>query len=206
VVGFEWEQGAWSVRTEADDLYHGEVLILTPPVPQSLDLLQVSGLDLEPELVQRLESVSYEPCIAVLALLNGTSQIPEPGGLWLAGNPIAWIADNQKKAISPQAAAITIHAGAAFSRAHWEADETAVVGQLLDAARPWLGREPIQTQVHRWRYAKPVTFYGEASLRLNGPGPLLLTGDAMVGPRIEGAFLAGLAASSELVSGLRDRR
>jgi renalase len=202
VVEISWDRGGWTVRTEAGWLFRGSFLVLTPPVPQSLELIHASGVMLPSVVEDRLQAVAYESCLAVLALLRGPSQIPEPGGMWLSGKSIAWIGDNQQKGISPRGAAVTIHAGARFSRTHWETDEDIIAGQLLAAAGRWLGSEVAQYQVHRWRYSKPSTFYGESCLHLDEPGPWVLAGDALVAPRIEGAFLSGLSAAEAILSWL----
>jgi hypothetical protein len=152
---------------------------MTPPVPQSLALIDGAGVALPPAVESRLRVVHYESCLAVLALLCGPSQIPEPGGMWGSGEPVAWLGDNQRKGISPQAAAVTIHAGPAFSQAHWEADDHAVAGQLFAAAARWLGSEVAQYQVHRWRYSKPSTYFGQPCLALDQPGPWVLAGDGL---------------------------
>ena len=200
VVDLSWKRGVWAVRTEVGSLIHSGLLLLTPPVPQSLALLQASSIVLPPALESRLRAVRYESCLAVLALLRGPSEIPVPGGMWGSGEPVAWIADNQKKGISPEAAAVTIHAGPEFSRTHWQADDSVVAGQLFAAAAPWLGSEVVQYQVHRWRYSKPSTLFGESSLYQEKPGPWILAGDAMVAPRVEGAFLSGLSAAEAILS------
>jgi predicted NAD/FAD-dependent oxidoreductase len=122
--------------------------------------------------------------------------------MWLSGNPIAWIADNRQKGISPGGVGVTIHAGAGFSRVQWETDDDAVAGQLFAVAARWLGSEIAQYQVHRWRYSKPLTFYGESCIFLNEPGPWVMAGDALVAPRIEGAFLSGLSAADEILTWL----
>jgi predicted NAD/FAD-dependent oxidoreductase len=78
-----------------------------------------------------------------------------------------------------------------------------VVAELLfTAAARWLGSEVAQYQVHRWRYSKPATFYGESCLFLNEPGPWVLAGDGLVAPRIEGAFQSGLSASDAILTWL----
>jgi predicted NAD/FAD-dependent oxidoreductase len=200
VVKISWDCGRWSAHTEAESIFRGDILVLTPPVPQSLTLIHTSEIALPPAVKDRLHAVTYEACLAVLAFLLGPSQIPEPGGMWLAGDPIAWIADNQQKGISPRGVAVTIHAGAGFSQTQWETDDDAVAGQLLAAAARWLGTEVAQYQVHRWRYSKPATFYGESCLFLNEPGPWVLAGDGLVAPRIEGAFLSGLSAADAILS------
>jgi predicted NAD/FAD-dependent oxidoreductase len=202
VVELSWDGDGWSAHTEAGSLFRGDCLVLTPPVPQSLELIQVSGIALPPLVKDRLHAVTYEACLAVLALLREPSQIPEPGGMWLSGDPIAWMADNQQKGISPGATGVTIHAGARFSQTHWETDDDTVAGQLLTAAAGWLGSEVATYQVHRWRYSKPSTFYGESCLFLHQPGPWVLAGDGLVAPRIEGAFLSGLSAAEALLSWL----
>ncbi len=202
VAGISWDRGGWSARTEAGSLFHGSLLLLTPPVPQSLVLIHDAGIGLPLAVESRLRAVTYEACLALLAVLRGPSQIPEPGGMWLSGEPIAWIADNQQKGISPYAAAVTIHAGPDFSRAHWEGDDDALAGQLFTAAARWLGSGVAQYQVHRWRYSKPSTFYGEPSLALDEPGPWVLAGDGLVAPRLEGAFLSGLSAAEAILARL----
>jgi predicted NAD/FAD-dependent oxidoreductase len=122
--------------------------------------------------------------------------------MWLAGDPIDWIADNQQKGVSPRAVGVTIHASAGFSREQWATDDEAVARQLLASAARWLGSEVAQVQVHRWRYSKPSTFYGAPCLYLNEPGPWVLAGDGLVGPRIEGAFLSGLSAADAILASL----
>jgi predicted NAD/FAD-dependent oxidoreductase len=45
--------------------------------------------------------------------------LPAPGAIQIeGGEPVYWIADNNRKGISPQKSALTIHAGAEFSRTH----------------------------------------------------------------------------------------
>jgi hypothetical protein len=135
----------------------------------------------------------------VLAQLAGASLIPTPGGLWFAGEPISWMADNQRKGVSPgQGAAITIHAGPQFSQAHWATPEAEVTAALLRVAAPWLGSPTVQTQLHRWRYSRPLRVYPERCVILREPAPLVLAGDAFGGPRVEGAALSGLAAGGAL--------
>jgi predicted NAD/FAD-dependent oxidoreductase len=202
VVEISRDGDRWSARTEADVLFQGNVLVLTPPIPQSLTLIHDSGIALSPATKKRLQAVVYEPCLAVLALLRGPSKVPQPGGMWLGGDPTAWIADNHQKGVSPRGIGVTIHAGPSFSRNQWATDDEAIAGLLISAAARWLGSEVAQYQVHRWRYSKPSTFYGESCLFLNEPGPCVLAGDGLVAPRIEGAFLSGLSAADSILAWL----
>ncbi len=187
------------VTTQAGERFSGRALLLTSPVPQSLELLATGDFPLPEPVRSDLDRIEYTPCLAVLAQLSGPSHIPEPGGLWFEGEPISWMADNQRKGVSSGAgASVTIHAGPQFSRAHWETPEAAVTATLLVAAAPWLGSVPVQTQLHRWRYSLPLRVHPERFLLLRDPAPLVFAGDAFGGPRVEGAALSGLAAGAAL--------
>jgi renalase len=195
----------WVVTTEAGEHFSGRALLLTPPVPQSLQLLAAGDVPLPEQTRVELGQIKYAPCLAVLARLSEASLIPEPGGLWFAGEPISWMADNQRKGVSPgPGAAMTIHAGPQFSQAHWATPEAEVTAALLAVAAPWLGSAPVQTQLHRWRYSLPLRVHPERCVVLREPAPLVFAGDAFGGPRVEGAALSGLAAGAalaELLSG-----
>lgn len=198
VIAIEETGGRWVARLEGGLRYDAGALILTPPVPQSLALLDAGGVRLPPAARESLERIVYAPSIAILAHIEGPSRVPEPGGIGLSGEPIAWIADNRRKGISPEATTVTIHAGPEWSHTHWDADPVEVAALLLDASREWIGDEIRSSQVHRWRYSQPVVLHEERCLISPGPPPLVFAGDAFGEPRIEGAALSGLAAAEQL--------
>jgi predicted NAD/FAD-dependent oxidoreductase len=191
--------GGWKISTESGEAVSGKALLLTPPVPQTLQLLSAGSIALPDPIRAELEQVEYAPCLALLVQLSGPSLIPDPGALWLPGEPISWIADNQRKGISPApGASLTIHAGQVYSLKNWATPEPEVTKTLLNAAAPWLGSVPVRTQLHRWRYSIPTHLHPERCVSLQEPAPLVLAGDAFGGPRIEGAALSGLAASARV--------
>ena len=202
-----WESSYWIVQTEEDDsLFQGNSLILTAPLPQIMDLLDQSGIVISLEIRNRLEGVIYHPCIAILALLERPSLIPEPGGLQLSDPSLKWIACNQKKGISPQGAAVTLHATPEFSHTHWSIDERTIADKLFHIASPWLGSTVVEYQVHRWRYSQPQTCYGDPYLALKKPGLLMMAGDAFSSSNsaepslnLEKAALSGLEAAKYLL-------
>jgi predicted NAD/FAD-dependent oxidoreductase len=169
-------------------------------VPQSLAMLDAGGIVLAPEMRTRLAAIEYERCLAVMAVLDGPSRIPPPGGLAPAEGPIAWIADNQLKKISAEPA-VTIHATHAFSLDHWDRERQESGRALLDAAAPWLGAGVRTFQVHGWRYSKPMRVDEEPCVLVTQSPPLMLAGDAFAGPRVEGAALSGFAAAEALLAG-----
>lgn len=189
----------WHVTLESGYEAVADAVILTPPVPQSLALLEAGAYTLPDEIHSSLAAITYDPCYAVLAVLDAPARLLEPGALQLRQEPISWIADNHRKGISPDAFTITIHAGPDFTRQHWDADHETIARKLLHAASEWL-RAPVKSwQVHRWRYSQPQTVYPAACLGVNVGAPLVFAGDAFGAPRVEGAAMSGLAAADKVI-------
>lgn len=211
VTHIRWTETGWELTAASGLIVSAEALLLTPPVPQSLALLEAGGNTLPPASQSALERISYDPCFAVLAVLSQPSRIPAPGAIRFEAEPakpeteswpLAWLADNQQKGISP-APAVTLHATPDFTRAHWETPPEIVAQKLLAAAQPWLGEMPLSYQVHRWRYSQPVVTHPERCLCVPTPGPLVFAGDAFGGPRVEGAALSGWAAAEALLAAFK---
>lgn len=197
------EEG-WTIDFEQLESKRCSSVIMTSPVPQSLDLLSDSLSILDTSLLDTLTKIEYERCLALLVHIRGQSLIPHPGGIWLSGEPIAWMADNTQKGISgSDEALITIHAGPIYSRDHWEAEGTQVEGELLREAAPWLGGEVVTSQLHRWKFSFPVHVHPERCLAATRPAPLVFAGDAFGGPKVEGAALSGLSAAETLLKALK---
>ena len=209
-------QGLVHVTLEpADDATAGEPItagaaIVTAPVPQSLDLFASGGMlaaggPADPEARSRLETVSYDPCFAVMLVLDRPSLVPPPGGIQFAAGPVSWLADNHKKGISP-VPALTVHASGEFSSRHFDEAPDLVATRLIDLVRPWIPGDPaeviVERSVHRWKFATPTTVLPEACVAISHAPPILCCGDAFAGPRVEGAAASGLAAARAIVAGV----
>jgi len=188
-------RGEWVAETVGGGTFSAPVLVLTAPVPQCLAILGRSGIGFPEE---RLGRIQYERCLAVMAVLDGQSQVPSPGGLVPGSGPIGWIADNQMKGISAEPA-VTIHATHDFSMEHWEGDRQASGRRLLEAAREWLGAGVQTFQVHGWRYSKPIQVEEQPFFIIQEAPLLMLAGDAFAGPRVEGAAESGWAAAGAIL-------
>ena len=188
------KNGVWTAKSQSGASFEAEKLILTAPIPQSLALLASSGEKLPEDVQKTLESVKYEPCFAVLATLNAPSEIPAPGVLYVNGETIWWLADNQQKGIS-SVPSVTIHSSGKWASEHYEEDQNEVGKQLLDAAQSWIGSEIKAFEVRRWRYSKPENPLEIGVVAVENLG-LVFAGDALNGAKIEGAFLSGLEAAS----------
>lgn len=191
----------WSVRMSDGEVWSAKAIILTAPVPQSLELLDAGGVVLEPALRSRLSALQYERCFAVMAVLEGPSRIPPPGGFAPAEGPIAWIADNQLKGVSAEPA-ITIHATDAFSVAHWDQDRDETARRLIAVADEWMGGGIKSFQIHGWRFSKPKQTDPFSCALVSSDPPLVLAGDVFAGPRVEGAALSGWAAAEAVIAAI----
>jgi renalase len=199
VVAAKVRDGVWEVRTGSGTSAAGAALLLTAPVPQSLAIVRSGGFALAR---RRLESISYAPCLALLALLDGPTGVPEPGGVQVKGEPLDWISDNQRKGIS-DAPGITIHAGPEWSREHFEDDEAKITASLLAFAGERLSSDlpsrVVETSLTRWRYSWVTRSYPESCFVVPGDPALLFAGDAFGEAKVEGAALSGLAAADHLL-------
>jgi hypothetical protein len=199
IVALKASGHRWIAETGTGSAWSAGAVVLTPPVPQSLAILQAGAVPLQEATRARLGAIGYERCLAVMAVLAGPSRLAPPGGLAPSDGPIAWIADNQLKGISAEPA-VTIHATHAFSLEHWERDRQESGRRLLDAANDWLGTDVRTFQVHGWLYSKPLQLDECRCAIVSQVPPLVLAGDAFAGPRVEGAALSGWAAA-EAVQG-----
>ena len=171
--------------------------ILTAPVPQALAILSFSRRLPEPALADRLAALRYVPTIAVmLAIDDVPPAMPAHGGVQLVDHPdLAFVADNQAKGISVHPA-ITIHLSNARSAAMWEASDDEVVAFALAATAEWLGEVAVvERSIQRWRYAGPVETHPEPTVVWGASPITALAGEMFAGPKVEGAFLSGLAAA-----------
>jgi predicted NAD/FAD-dependent oxidoreductase len=179
-------------------------VILTAPVPQALDMLRAGGMlddadGVATDTRRLLETVTYDPCFALMLVLDRPTLVPPPGGMQFpsGAGPIAWLADNLQKGISP-VPALTVHATGGFSRDHFDAPPDEVARLLLDAVRPWIDGDPatavVERSLHRWKFAQPTTLVPDPLVVASAAPPVVCCGDAFAGPRVEGAAASGLAA------------
>ncbi len=187
----------WTVHTGDGVRHQADNLILTAPVPQALDLLGDKTNEFLGEAENRLRAIRYAKSLAVLAVLDGPSGIPNQGALPVGTAPLTWLGDNQLKGISERPA-ITLHSDAAWAEKHWDSPDEIRVPPLLSAARPFLGSTILSWTCHRWGYAFPESTFGRPFFH-NPSCRLTMAGDGFGGPRIEGAALSGIEAGNFLL-------
>lgn len=199
VVAIGLKCRTWEIRTESGNSYSAEALVLTPPVPQSLEILGAGDVSLSASISAQLQQITYERCLTVLALLEGPSAVPSCGTVSPREKMVSRITDDTKKGISPHAHAVTIHAGSGFSLDHWDDDPDRIAERLTDISSGWLGSPVKALQVHRWRYSRPIVIHPGRSVVVGDPAPLVFAGDAFGSGLVQGAALSGAEAARILV-------
>ncbi|WP_372366331.1 NAD(P)/FAD-dependent oxidoreductase [Candidatus Uabimicrobium sp. HlEnr_7] len=179
--------GNWHVHGTQE--YVGKSVIMTAPIPQSLAILK----DVDFDGREALTNIEYTPCFAIMVKMSAPSNIPQPGGIKNMSADIEWIGDNTQKGISSKPS-ITIHATADFTQKNWDSDFDEVANILLQQAQKWLNGDMDSYQVHRWRYCGPKNVYPHKCFTAKNLS-LVMCGDAFAGPKVEGAFLSGIAAA-----------
>ncbi|MEM6475099.1 MAG: FAD-dependent oxidoreductase [Pseudomonadota bacterium] len=215
----------WSVRAESPDQgainavnrnwivevnggewkFHPHTVLLTVPAEQALDLL--SGLERNmPDCPKRRlaeipAKVRSEPCWAVMAAFAQPLNI-EADCLRDAEAPISWAARNSAKPQRNGAETWVLHASPAKSREIINMPKEEAAEHLLAEFFAQTGLapvSPIHLTAHRWLYAMPEKVGGEPAY-FDSAARIGIAGDYLHSPRVEGAFLSGLALAERVLT------
>lgn len=188
-------EGMWSIASEGNPAVSAASIVLTAPMPQTLELLDASGIG---DRVDDLRSLAYAATLAVMATLDGPSGLPDGHRAFDEG-PMAWLADNHHKGTSPRPC-VTIHSSPAYAADHLDDDPAGWTEHLVSVARPHLSADVVAATGHRWRYAQPEAPLAEGCRMLADDPQLLLAGEIFAGAKVEGAVLSGLAAADTILA------
>ncbi len=191
---------AWRLE-EADGTALAEgtafsTVMLTCPSPQSLALLAGAGRDLP-----GLGDVRYAPCWTLMLAHDGPP--PFDGPVREDRDPdavFAWIARDDTKP-GRDGGTLVAHAAPAWSRTNLEEPADRIAERLVAALKTLV---PVGTvrhaAAHRWRYAQVERAVGADCLFAPETG-LGFAGDGCLGPRVELAYLSGLALAERVIDG-----
>lgn len=205
ITSIQLANDTWTLLDGEGNAYNGRALLMTPPMPQSLELLNHSNVQLDSSDLMELQKIQFGPCLCGIHEIDGEIELPDPGAVQNFKNDIYWVADNEAKGIS-SSRIITSHASAKYSRQNWDAPEGDIVAELESAVKPHLknGGKIMSTQLKKWRYSVPLTTYPKEYLLAKGLPSLAFAGDAFGGRgRVEGAFKSGISAGEALIESLR---
>ncbi|MEM9997573.1 MAG: FAD-dependent oxidoreductase [Bacteroidota bacterium] len=201
---------------DADDASLGtfDAVLLTPPGPQTRDLLAASDLgpdDLRDRLTTALDQAAYTSQFALVLGFDGALDRPAHDGATPYGlvdtsrsYPVAWLSFEHDKPghVPDDQAVLVAQMSDAWTRAHYDADRAA----LLDLARPHIERllgtalpEPAWFDTQRWRYALPTAAADADALAAGAAHGLFFAGDYLVGQgRVHRALETGRDAAEQI--------
>jgi predicted NAD/FAD-dependent oxidoreductase len=186
-----FREAGWHLEIDDGEVVAvSDAVIVTVPPAQAVPLLAAT-----PRLAEQVAGVVMRPCWAVLLGFEEPLAVGFDGAFVNVG-PLAWVARNSSKPGRQGGEAWVLHATAVWSEQNLECDVAQVIARLRDEfAKRCVGTElPAVTlaEAHRWRYAQPDTPL-DAPCLYEGDRRIGVAGDWCGGPRIEGAFLSGLA-------------
>ena len=196
-------------------------VVVAIPAPQAAALVAATAQphDAISDLVQQLQTVAFDPVIAVMAGYSPQtspwlSQQTAPGGWMVTGDAhptLGWIAlDSSKrpaaKAAEPKESVVVLHSSAEFAAQAIGRPDLESVGQdlLAIAAKtlaPWLS-SPEWMQVHCWRYGFVRQPLGASVLRSPAWPTFVGCGDWCPGGQVEGAIASGHQAAKLIAQAL----
>jgi photolyase PhrII len=178
-------------------------VIVSAPAAQTAELLADF-----PKLARPISKIQMQPCCAVMASFERPLTDAWVGA-FVHDSSLTWVARNSTKPNRPaNAEHIILHAGHAWTAANWERDADEVANELLAAFWQASGIPPqpaTYLRAHRWKYAIPIDPPRERCF-FDSPSGIAACGDWAGGPRVEGAFLSGMAAAGRILGTLSCKR
>ncbi len=171
-----------------------EAVVLAIPAPQAQQLLgDVSAI------ATRVRDAGMEPCIALMAHYPVSPNLSFDGA-FVEDSPLSWIARNGSKPARGPDANWVLHGSSSWSAAHFERDASWQTEAMFDAFDEAVGRKLSRsavTAIRCWRYARPTNPLPDECL-LDAEMLLGACGDWCGAPRVEGAYLSGLALAESI--------
>lgn len=192
----------WRLAADDGPIDHDfDGVVIAVPAPQAAELLGPCA----PDLARAARTAEMAPCWTTMATFErqlgapfeGAVVGPTPGS---APPVLGWIGCDSSKPGRDGGSGErwVLQATPEWSAVHLEDDAAKVRSLMLDALFGILGNIPMPTHAvaHRWRYASVRKGVGAPCLR--DDRGIAVCGDWLLHPRIEAAWLSGVAAGGAL--------
>ncbi len=185
---------------QGNDLGLYDCVVVSAPAAQSAELL----VDF-PKLADPISKIQMQPCWAVMATFK-EAIADDWVGAFVHDSILTWAARNSTKPGRPgDAEHLLLHAGHEWTAENWERDPGEVAQEVLAAfweSSAIQHQTPIHLQAHRWKYAIPIDV-PQQRCYFDADSGIVACGDWAGGPRVEGAFLSGMAAAGRILGSLK---
>ena len=178
-------------------------LVVSAPAAQTAELLVNF-----PAIAVPASMVEMQPCWAVMVSFE-QPVTKDWVGAFIHDSILTWVARNSTKPNRPTSAEhLVLHAGGQWSIDHCERDADEVAKELL--AEFWQAsgiapQTPTHLQAHCWKFAIPDSPPKERCF-FDAESGIAACGDWAGGPRVEGAFLSGMAAAGRILGTLTEKQ
>jgi len=200
VIQLYRKDGRWIVKTSNNEMFSTNLIILTLPIPQSLELLRMSDIGLPGKIHESLTKVEYERCIALLIKGHMRENYSDDAYIEPEEGPISLIVNNYTKGVSNYSGALTVHTNPDFSLKNWNLHDSELIDPTLKHTLKYLHGPYEFLKMHRWRYSRAINSHPQRYLIIDKPGLLAFAGDSFSGKDIEGAALSGLGVAKEITT------
>lgn len=207
----EQHDGKWGlIDTEGSLLGHYESVLLTPPSPQTLDIIQESNMDdvLRSRLADGLRATSYTSQFAFIIAYE--RRLGRPGCYGLVNSDgeheIAWVSfEHDKPGHVPDGQSVVIiQTSPVWSAERLEMIPDDLIPEVKTMAEDLLDinlKHPSWFDTQRWRYAMPRQPANGNALSQGEEYGLYFAGDYVAGTgRVEAALRTGLAVAETIVA------
>jgi photolyase PhrII len=198
VAQIEREGQQWQLRADTgEDLGVFDVVLTCVPAAQAAALLT----PVAPDLVAQCDSAVMHATCATMLVFTERPAI-EWDGAFVNDDPVlGWFSRDASKPGRGADETWVLHANRTWSAAHINDDADSLAGAMTDAFESLIGQPlaAVHRVGHRWRYALPDPVAPHDAL-FNAALQLGAGGDWCGGPRIEGAFLSGMALAGRVLT------
>lgn len=193
VLSFGILKNGVNIFCESGKILHAESLVLTSPLPQSIEILENSNI-VYPEALKKIQ---YSKAVVGLFELASDASAFEFNYIKPQG-AIFSISNNQAKGISKNLA-LSVLMSQEWSELHFDLQEDRLI-ELVKAELAVLFKqkpEIAKAQIKKWRYSQPQSAYSQKFEVLSN-ARVFLAGDAFGGPSVSGAISSAQAVSEEI--------
>lgn len=191
VVRFEFLQDSetWKVFDESNKPFLADVLVLTCPTPQTIELLKASNLLEASGMEQELSKIRYRSHLVALAIMES------PAVQHLTEKPTAPF-----ELIVNQSGFLSFYLDEVFSSSHWNQPDEEILRELLGYIESMKIGKVKHIELKRWRYSNCLTPSALPFLSAAKPFPLYAIGDSYCGGSLHGALTSALKLAECFIS------